>query len=131
MIGVDTNVLVRFLTADSAEQHEATVRFFSERTRSDPAFISAVTLAETVWVLRRSYGLTPNEIAQSVSALLNSNDFVVEGAGNLEAVRSGAAKPSQIADFLAVHLGSRAGCSHTVTFDRRAAKSVSGMDLLA
>jgi predicted nucleic-acid-binding protein len=131
MIGVDTSVLVRFLTADSPEQHEATVRFFVERTPSDPAFVSAVTLAETAWVLRRSYGLTPGEIARSVSALLNSNDFIVEGADNLESVRSGIAKPSQIADFLVVHLASRAGCSHTVTFDRRAAKAVPGMDLLA
>ena len=131
MIGVDTNVLVRFLTADSPEQHEATARFFAERTPADPAFISAVTLAETAWVLRRSYGLAPGEITQSVSALLNSSDVVVEGSNNLEAVRSGAAKPSQIADFLVVHLGRRAGCSHTVTFDRNAARRIPGMELLA
>jgi predicted nucleic-acid-binding protein len=131
MIGVDTNVLVRLLTADSPEQHEATVRFFSERTPTDPAFVSAVTLAETAWVLRRTYGFTAAEISRSFGALLNSNDLVVEGADNLEAVRSGTARPSQIADFLVVHLGSRAGCSHTVTFDRRAAKSIAGMELLA
>src|SRR4051812_6489954 len=106
MIGVDTNVLVRFLTADSPEQHGATVRFFSERTPSDPAFISAVTLAETAWVLRCAYGCMPGEITESLGALLSSNDLVVEGAADLEAVRSGAAKPSRIADFLVVQLGS-------------------------
>src|SRR5689334_20464759 len=131
MIGVDTNVLVRFLTADSPEQHGATVTFFAERTASDPAFISAVTLAETAWVLRRTYGLTPLEITESFKALLDSNDLVIEGAGDLEAIRSGAAKPSQIADFLIVHLGSKAGCSHTVTFDQNAARRIPGMELLA
>ena len=131
MIGVDTSVLVRLLTADDPKQYEATVAFFAERSPSDPAYISSVTLAETTWVLRRIYKLPSNEISGSLRMLFDSDDFIVEGSLDLEPIRQGLAKPSQIADFLIGHLGSRAKCSHTVSFDRRAAKAVSSMELLA
>lgn len=131
MIGVDTNVLVRFLTADDPGQHRAALAFFSKRTPADPAFVSAVTLAETAWLLRRHYGLTADEILESLSMIIDSDDFVVEGREAVESVRSGMGKPSQLTDFVIAQLGRKAGCSRTVTFDRSAAKAVAEMELLA
>jgi predicted nucleic-acid-binding protein len=131
MIGVDTNVLVRFLSADDPVQYPFALKFFESRTPADPAFVSAVTLAETVWVLRRSHGFSVAEIMGAVRLLLDSGDFVIEGRDDLEAIRQEGANPSQIADYLVAHLGRKAGCSHTVTFDKRAAAHVHGMELLA
>jgi predicted nucleic acid-binding protein len=59
VIGVDTNVLVRFLTADDPDQHTRALGFFEQRSSADPAFLSAVTIAETIWVLRKSAARTP------------------------------------------------------------------------
>lgn len=131
MIGVDTNVLVRFLTADEPGQYRTVLAFFEDRSPAEPAFVSAVTLAETVWVLRHKYGLGSAEISESVRMILHSQDFVVEGATELEPIQREAASPSRFADFLIAHLGAAAGCSRTVTFDRRAAKSIPSMELLA
>jgi predicted nucleic-acid-binding protein len=131
VIGVDTNVLVRFLTADEPEQYRLALAFFQARSPADPAFVSAVTLAETVWLLRRRYRLPADAIAESVNMLLNSDDFVIEGSSDLHAVRQGTAAPSRIADLLVGHLGRRAGCRSTVTFDPDAAKAIPSMELLA
>lgn len=130
MIGVDTNVLVRFLTADDPRQHRTALAFFSARTPADPAYVSAVTLAETVWLLRRRYGLTPEEILESLTMIIDSDDFVVEGREAIESVRSGTGKPAQLTDFVIARTGQKAGCTRTVTFDRLAAKAVPDMELL-
>lgn len=131
MIGVDTNVLVRFLTADDPRQHRAARAFFSERTLADPAYISAVTLAETLWLLRRRYGLAPETILDSLSMIIDSDDFVVEGREAVESIRAGMGTAAQLTDFVIAHLNRKAGCSRTVTFDRRAAKAIAEMELLA
>jgi predicted nucleic-acid-binding protein len=130
VIGVDTNVLVRLFTADDAEQHEKAASFFRERSAASPAFVSAVTMAETVWVLGFSYRLSQAAILDAMLTLLETDDLVVEAADALLAVRD-AGKPALLADFIVVHLGRRAGCSHSVTFDRQAARAVPGMELLA
>lgn len=131
MIGVDTNVLVRFLTGNDASQHSAVMSFFAARTAAEPAYIGAVTLAETVWVLRRRYGLPVDEIVESLAMIIDSDDFVVEGREAVDAARSGTIKPSQLTDCLVALLNERAGCSRTLTFDRSAARVVPSMELLA
>jgi predicted nucleic-acid-binding protein len=130
MIGIDTNVLLRLLTADDVRQHEAAVAFFGERSSASPAFISAVTLAETVWVLRRSYRFTQEEIRGSLSQVLDSDDFVVEARESVEFIRQEGANPMHLGDYLVAHLCKKAGCERVVTFDTRAAKSAPGMELL-
>lgn len=130
MIGIDTNVLVRLLTADEANQHAKVLEFFEKRSADDPAFISAVTLAETVWVLQLSYRFNYAEILDAVAVLLETDDFVLEGREALVAARE-AGKPAMIADFLVAHLGQRNGCLRTVTLDRRAARAVPAMELLS
>lgn len=131
MIGVDTNILVRFLTADEPDQYAVTTAFFRDRSLADPAFIASVTLAETVWVLRKSYGLSESEISKAVSMLCDSDDFVVEGHDVLRGADGNLASPALIADYLVAFLGQRAGCSHTITFDKAAARFVPGMEVLS
>lgn len=130
MIGVDTNVLVRLLTADDAGQHATALRFFQGRTVDDPAFVSAVTLAETIWLLRFRYQLPCADVLDAISSLLDTDDFVVEGREMLSLARD-TGKPELFSDFLVAHLCQRAGGSATVTFDRRAARKVPGMELLS
>jgi predicted nucleic-acid-binding protein len=130
MIGIDTNVFLRFLTADDANQHKIALSFFKQRSSESPAFISTVTLVETVWVLHRSYGFTHEEIRFALSQVLDSDDFVVEAREGVEFLRHQGANPMQLADYLVAHLCAKAGCKSIVTFDRSAAKTVAGMELL-
>jgi predicted nucleic-acid-binding protein len=130
VIGVDTNILVRLLTADDAAQHATVLRFFESRSVNEPAFVSAVTMAKTIWVLRFRYRLPHTDILEAVSSFLDTDDFVVEGRDMLSVARD-IGRPALLTDFLVAYLGERAGCSRTLTFDRRAAKSVPGMELLS
>ena len=129
MIGVDTNVLVRFLTRDEPEQYAIAEAFFRERSATEPAYVSAVVLAEVIWVLRRAYRLGLEEIRNAITLLFETDALIVEGKDRLE-TSDGAISPSMIADHLIAHLCEGAGCSHLVTFDQRAARDVPGMELL-
>lgn len=130
MIGVDTNVLLRFLTADEPRQHALAVAFFQDRTSASPAFISVVTLAETIWVLRTRYGFSRAEIGGALSQMLDSDDFAVEARESIDFIRQKGADVLQLSDYLVAHLCKKAGCDRVVTFDKRAAARVPGMELL-
>jgi predicted nucleic-acid-binding protein len=131
MIGVDANVLLRLLTADDFRQHQIAKAFFKERSSASPAFLSVVTLAETVWVLRRSYRFSKAEIGVVLTQILESDDFVVEARESMEFIRQKGYDPTQLGDYLVAHLCRKVGCSHVVTFDNRAVARVPGMELLA
>ncbi|PZO77281.1 MAG: VapC toxin family PIN domain ribonuclease [Mesorhizobium amorphae] len=132
MIGVDANVLTRLLVNDDASQHETARRFFSERSRGSPAFISAVALVETCWTLQRRYGYGRDLINEQLRAMLSSDDFHFEHGERLaDLLDRGERTNLDVADHLVSWSGLAAGCSHTVTFDRGAAKRVEGMELVA
>jgi predicted nucleic-acid-binding protein len=130
VIGVDTNVLLRFLTNDEPAQYAVAERFFRERSADDPAFISSVTLAEAIWVLRGAYHFSATDIGRALSILFSTDAVIVEGREKLETAQ-GTVPADRIADHLVAHLCTRAGCSRVVTFDRRAARDVPGMELIA
>jgi hypothetical protein len=73
MIGLDTNVLIRFLTRDDEDQFQRAQRLIRrEAGTGDPLLVSLLTLLETEWVLRSRYKLTKMEILGSFSDLLGS-----------------------------------------------------------
>ena len=73
MLGIDTNVLVRFLVRDDEAQFERARKLIKRETsRGEPVFISQLVLLETEWVLRSRYGGTKTEISTAISALLES-----------------------------------------------------------
>ncbi len=122
MIGLDTNVLVRYLTQDDPVQSLKATEIIERRlTPRNPGFLSIVTMAETVWVLERAYGLTAQEIAAAVERILQVEVLVVENEQEVFAAMV-ALKQGQgaFADALIAELGARAGCIHTLTFDKKA-----------
>ena len=131
MIGLDTNVIIRFLVQDDEVQSPLAARLMSRLTRDKPGFVSAVALAETTSVLSRSYKASRELVAEAVEGLLRSTEIFVENTA--AAWRAlGAFKASQsveFADVLIAETAALAGASETVTFDRRAATEA-GMRLL-
>ena len=131
MIGIDTNVLVRFLIDDNDRQCARARGFLADRTVDDPAYVSAVAIAETVWVLHRSFGFSMPAILDALRALLAADSLLIEHAEELDAlINADSAPGSDLADYLIAWSGASAGCRQTVTFDLKAAKSVPGMELL-
>jgi len=122
MIGLDTNVLVRYLAQDEPRQ-AAKAREIIERRISleNPGFISIVTMVEAVWVLDRAYGLPNEEIAAAVERILQTDVFAVENEQivftAMVAMREGR---GSFADAVIAGLGTKAGCAYTLTFDRKA-----------
>src|ERR1700737_4955333 len=81
MIGLDTNILIRFLTQDDPIQSPRATEIIERRlTEENPGFVSIVAMVETVWVLDRAYRLAANEIAAAVERMLQTDVLVVENA---------------------------------------------------
>jgi predicted nucleic-acid-binding protein len=79
MIGLDTNILVRYITQDDPIQSAKAREIVEQRlTEEKPGFVSIVVMVETVWVLERAYELTPVEIVRAVEGILQTDVLVVE-----------------------------------------------------
>lgn len=131
MIGIDTNVLVRVIVADDPKQAAVARDFIRDRcTADDPGFVSNIVLAELAWILAQSYGYSKIEIAGAIERIMETTQLQVESptdvASSLADYRAG---PAGFSDCLIGHINHTAECSHTVTFDRKAAK-LPGFELL-
>ena len=120
MIGLDTNVLVRYLAQDDAVQSARATQIIERQLTEDrPAFISLVTLVETVWVLDRVYRLSDGEVAGAIERILQADTFVVQNEQEaftaMVALKTGA---GTFSDALIGALGAWAGCRATLSFDK-------------
>jgi predicted nucleic-acid-binding protein len=131
MIGLDSNILIRHLAQDDPVQSpKASALLERHLTEANPGFVSIVAMAETVWVLERVYGLSSRAIAAAVERILQAEVLVVENEEEVFAAMI-ALKHGRgaFADALIGALGARAGCSYTLTFDRKALR-LSGFEPL-
>ena len=130
MIGLDTNVVVRYIVQDDPVQSRQATRLIEALSTDDPGFVSIVTLAEITWVLKAAYGASRVEIGNVVENLLQTQTLFVQLAEiawkALAIYRKGAA---DYADCLIERLGAAHDCEATYTFDKIAV-SDGGMRLL-
>jgi len=131
VIGLDTNVVVRYLAQDDAAQAALATRLIERSlTPDDPGFITGITLCEIVWVLTECYQADRKRIKSVVEGLLTSRQLVVEKADlTWKALRTWESSSADFSDALTGQLVAAAGGVKTVTFDRAAAK-LSGFELL-
>lgn len=122
MIGLDTNVLVRYFAQDDPVQSAKATEFIERRlSEEEPGFVSVVAMVEMVWVLRRSYRQPDHRIAAIIERMLQSDATIVENEQDVFTAMVALKEGSEsFADALIAALGISAGCSHTVTFDRAA-----------
>lgn len=124
MLGVDTNVLVRYLTRDDKSQYGKARRLIArEVAKGEPVLVSLLILLETEWVLRSRYELAKADIVTAFSALLDTTDLAFEDEPSVEnAVYSWKDSAADFADCLIEARNRRLGCRATATFDGRALK---------
>jgi predicted nucleic-acid-binding protein len=131
MIGLDTNVLVRYFAQDDVEQARKATALMESLSADRPGYVSQVALVELVWVLGRCYGVGREQMEDILDAMIGTKELVVEEADTVrKALRVFAASAkADFADCLIGRSAYVAGCEYTATFDVAAAKAA-GMQLL-
>ena len=131
MIGIDTNVLVRYIAQDDPTQSKRASRLIEhECSAASPGFISLIVLVELVWVSESCYDASHDEVVEIVKRILSTRQLVVQNAEIAwKALRLFESGKADFADYLVERIAAAAGCSGVVTFDKAAAKT--GMTLLA
>jgi predicted nucleic-acid-binding protein len=131
MIGLDTNVLVRYIMQDDPKQSPRATRLVESLTSEQPGFVPLLAIVELVWVLSSSYGLTRDQLVEALDLLLRSKEIVVDRADLvLQAQRRFAKGGADFSDCLIERIAQAHGCDATMTFDAGAAKAA-GMTLVA
>jgi len=131
MIGLDTNLLLRYLAQDDPKQSLRAAEIIEHRlTEQEPGFVSLVSILEVVWVLKSLFKRSRNEIANDIEMLLAADTLEVQNEQEVYsavvALRNGT---GTFEDALIGSLGIWRGCSATLTFDEDAAKRLRGFQL--
>lgn len=131
MIGLDTNILLRYLAQDDRTQSPRATEIMERRLSEDePGFVSLVGILEVVWVLRSIFKRTREEIANDIEMLLAADTLEVQNEQEVYYavvwLRTGI---GTFEDALIGALSAWRGCSATLTFDEDAAKRLHGFRL--
>jgi predicted nucleic-acid-binding protein len=129
--GLDTNVLVRYLTRDDEQQWQRAQQYINNTLQIDETcFISNVVLCELVWVLRTAYRISRDELLTTLEQILRTSHFDFEDKAiawkSFQQFQQGKA---DFSDYLIGRVNKQAGCTETVTFDRKL-KNTEGFHLL-
>lgn len=124
MLGIDTNVLLRFLLRDDEAQFEKARKLIKrELGAGESVFVSLLVLLQSEWVLRSRYGLRKTEIIDAISALLDATEVRFEDEPVIEeAMFIWKDVATGFADCLIGARNRRLGCRATATFDAKAVK---------
>lgn len=117
MHGVDTNIIVRYLTGDDPAQAAEARSVIGQK----PVFVPRTVLLEAEWVLRGVYELPPEQIIPALRAFAGLPGVLVEDAVLVVKAMDWAEAGMDFAD--AMHLAAATGCESFLTFDRRFARS--------
>ena len=130
MIGVDTNILIRYIAQDDMTHSRRATKFIENECSADtPGYVGIVVLVEVVWVSESVYGATRRDVAEIVRRLLGIKQLVVQNAEIVwQALHSFESSNADFADCLVMRAAESEGCERVMTFDKQAA--LAGMTLL-
>ncbi|WP_341793938.1 MULTISPECIES: type II toxin-antitoxin system VapC family toxin [unclassified Rickettsia] len=122
MIGIDTNVLVRYLTQDDEKQATIVNKVISQyENQAQSIFINNIVICELIWVLERGYKYSKKEITDAVRAILSTTEFVFEQPETLWLSLNDYEKyNADFSDILLGKINKVYGCISTITFDNKA-----------
>lgn len=124
MKGVDTNILVRFLTGDDEEQARKVYKIFQNaESEKKELFVPLVVVQELVWVLESVYMISRQEIIESINDLTLMPIFKFENLAALQQFLLSAQRNQyDLSDLLIAHAAKSNGCDTVLTFDKKASK---------
>ena len=120
MIGLDTNVLVRYLTQDDPAQFAKAAAFIDVASeRGEQFLVNTPVLCELVWVLAAVYDYSREEIAQALEQIFTTAQFEIERLDEArQALGDFRSSKADFSDALIGRINRSLGAKHTVTFDR-------------
>jgi len=124
LIGLDTNVLVRYLAQDDkAQAAAATDLIENEFSKNSPGYLNHITLCEIVWVLKKCYKVTKPKLIEIIEGLMSAKQLLIEDVALVwKALKMYESNNIDFSDALISNINTDAGCVYTVTFDKQAAK---------
>lgn len=124
MTGIDTNLLVRYVTRDDPEQYRAAKSFLeSDCTRESPGYVNVIVLCELGWVLTSVYDVSDGKLADIVDQLLRTHQLQIERRDQVRvALTQFKREAAGFPDCLLGQINRESGCNETVTFDQDAAE---------
>lgn len=124
MIGLDTNIVVRYIAQDDAAQSPKATKLFESLSNENPGFITLVSIVELVWVMQGCYKATKEESVAILQTLLHTREILIENAEVvIKALHVYSASSADFADCLIERSANNAKCTRTMTFDSNAAKT--------
>ena len=120
MIGLDTNLLVRYLTRNDPSQYAKVSALIDASAHGGDRFlINSAVLCELVWVLETAYEYSREEIAQALDQILSTAEFEIEKPDEArQALRDFQSTKAGFSDALIGRVNRSLGADHTVSFDR-------------
>jgi len=124
LIGLDTNVLVRYLVQDDVVQSDLATKFIEINcTDSKPGVIGHIVLCELCWVLESNYQQSRDQIANVIEQILQVRQLAISNADTVwRALVDYRNSKTDFADHLIARINQATGCEYTLTFDKKAAK---------
>ncbi|MFA6713755.1 MAG: type II toxin-antitoxin system VapC family toxin [Victivallaceae bacterium] len=121
MIGIDTNILVRYLVQDDERQASVANKILDRVSDINPAFINNIVMCETVWVLSKAYKFKKTLIIKTIEQILSTSGIEFENAGGIrKALRHYDSGNADFSDYLIAEINKENGAKTTYTFDRKA-----------
>ena len=130
MIGLDTNILVRYIVQDDSSQSTVATRLIESRLSTEnPGFVSLITLIETIWVLGSCYQQSRQDLSAILRQLITTRQLLVERPDIAhQAIQRYESGNGDFSDAVICLINAEYGCDETLTFDKKA-RTV-GMKLL-
>jgi predicted nucleic-acid-binding protein len=123
MIGLDTNVLVRYIAQDDIKQSALATNLIHSLTKESPGFITLVSVVELVWVMQSCYQSTKQEVVKILETLTATRELMIENSETvIKAIRVFSNSKADFSDCLIERSANKAGCEYSVTFDVDAIK---------
>jgi predicted nucleic-acid-binding protein len=119
MIGIGTNVIVRYIVQDDLKQAKAATKLIEKSCSTDnPGYINHIVLCELVWVLRRNYKLDKASICQVIEQIMRTDRIVIEDIQIVwKALETFKESKADFADCLLGQRNLQVGCQYTATLD--------------
>jgi predicted nucleic-acid-binding protein len=123
MRGIDTNILVRYLTNDDPKQCSQVASLFAEYSEHESSiYINNIVLCELVWVLDRGYKYTIEQISMALKLILQTPEFVFDNHRllTIAVMEYEKSRANDLSDIIISLVNQEAGCNNTYSFDQRA-----------
>ena len=124
MIGIDTNILVRYIVQDDEAQAVLASRLLEDTmTEKTPGLVSAIVLCELVWVLRRAYGYEREQVIGVLRTLLSTAGLIVDRVDDAwRALAEYESGPADFSDYYIAQMNRTLHAETTYTLDQKAGK---------